>query len=260
MRIVEVHFPPSARVAFESGARDAVVHQQVWMLEGSMVITLGAESHRLREGDLSRDAARSPDHVPQPDTKARALCGGDRVRAVGQAMIHPPWLLRRVHALDAAQIDRLAEVLIDCTEGGASVGVMQPLSRERAIAFWQRVAQGVVASERVLLLAEDADGICGTVQLVFAQYENQPHRADLCKLLVHRRARRKSLGAALTRAAEEAAFEHGKALLVLDTASGEAERLYERLGWVRVGVIPRFALLPNGGLCTTTLYYRDVSD
>ena len=174
-------------------------------------------------------------------------------------MIAPTWSVRRVHALDDAQIGELAGVLIDCVEGGASVSFMHPLSRERAVAFWRRVAQGVAAGERALLVAEDARGLCGTVQLVLDQPENQPHRAELSKMLVHRRARRRGLGAALMRAAEATARECGKTLLVLDTANDEAERLYERLGWTRVGVIPDYALLPQGGLCSTTVYYRNLS-
>jgi len=173
-------------------------------------------------------------------------------------MIAPTWSVRRVHALDDAQVDQLAGVLIDCVEGGASVSFMHPLSRERAVAFWRRVAQGVAAGERALLVAEDARGLCGTVQLVLDQPENQPHRAELSKMLVHRRARRQGLGAALMRAAEATARECGKTLLVLDTANDEAERLYERLGWARVGVIPDYALLPQGGLCGTTVYYRNL--
>ncbi len=168
------------------------------------------------------------------------------------------WSLRRLHAVDDAQIDGLADVLIDCVEGGASVSFMHPLARERAVAFWRRVGQGVAAGERALLIAEDARGVCGTVQLVLEQPENQPHRAELSKMLVHRRARRQGLGEALMRAAEETARECGKTLLVLDTASADAERLYERQGWVRVGVIPDFALLPHGGLCGTTVYYRNL--
>ena len=168
------------------------------------------------------------------------------------------WALRRLHAVDDAQIDGLADVLIDCVEGGASVSFMHPLGRERAVAFWRRVGQGVAAGERALLIAEDARGVCGTVQLVLEQPENQPHRAELSKMLVHRRARRQGLGAALMRAAEDTARECGKTLLVLDTASADAERLYERQGWVRVGVIPDFALLPHGGLCGTTVYYRNL--
>jgi GNAT superfamily N-acetyltransferase len=173
-------------------------------------------------------------------------------------VITPTWSVRRLDALDDAQIDGLADVLIDCVEGGASVSFMHPLTRVRAVAFWRRVAQGVAAGERALLVAEDARGLCGTVQLLLDQPENQPHRADLSKMLVHRRARRQGLGATLGRAAEATARECGKTLLVLDTASGEAERLYQRLGWMRVGVIPGYALLPRGGLCDTTVYYRDL--
>jgi ribosomal protein S18 acetylase RimI-like enzyme len=174
-------------------------------------------------------------------------------------MTAPAWSVRRVHALDDVQIEELATVLIDCVDGGASVSFMHPLSRERAVAFWRRVAQGVAAGERALIVAQDAGGICGTVQLVLDQPENQPHRAELSKMLVHRRARRQGLGAALMRAAEAAARECGKTLLVLDTANDEAERLYERLGWTRVGVIPDYALLPRGGLCRTTVYYRNLA-
>ena len=135
---------------------------------------------------------------------------------------------------------------------------MRPLPHERAVAFWRGVAQGVAAGERALLVAEDALGICGTVHLVLSQPENQPHRAELSKMLVHRRARCQGVGAALLQAAEDTARECRKSLLVLDTASDEAERLYERQGWMRVGVIPGYALLPEGGLCSTTLYYRNL--
>jgi GNAT superfamily N-acetyltransferase len=171
------------------------------------------------------------------------------------------WSLRRLHALDETQVNQLADVLIDCVEGGASVSFMLPLSRDRAVAFWRRVAQGVVAGERALLVAEDAHGVCGTVQLVLDQPENQPHRADLAKMLVHRRVRRQGLGAALMRAAETTALECGKTLLVLDAVTGgDASRLYERLGWERVGSIPGYALFPQGRLCSTTLYYRNLGD
>ena len=174
-------------------------------------------------------------------------------------MSAPAWQVRRLSAVDDAQIDGLSDVLIDCVEGGASVSFMHPLSRDRAAAFWRRVAAGVAQGQRALIVAEDAHGVCGTVQLLLEQPENQPHRADLAKMLVHRRARRHGVGAALLRAAEEAAVEYGKTLLVLDTASAEAERLYERAGWVRVGIIPRYALLPFGGFCPTTMFYRDLS-
>jgi GNAT superfamily N-acetyltransferase len=176
-----------------------------------------------------------------------------------EKMTTPAWSLRRVPALDEEQINALADVLIDCVEGDASISFMHPLTRQRAVAFWRRVGQGVAAGERALLVAEDAQGLCGTVQLLLDQPENQPHRADLAKMLVHRRARRQGLGAALMRAAEATARECGKTLLVLDAVTGgDAARLYERLGWVRVGDIPGYALMPRGGLCSTTYYYREL--
>jgi GNAT superfamily N-acetyltransferase len=175
-------------------------------------------------------------------------------------MMPVPWTLRRLHALAEAQLNELAAVLIDCVEGGASVSFMHPLTRDRAVAFWRRVAQGVAVGERALLVAEDAQGLCGTVQLLLEQPENQPHRADLAKMLVHRRARRQGLGAALMRAAENTARECGKTLLVLDAVTGgDAARLYERLGWVRVGDIPGYALMPRGEPCSTTYYYRNLN-
>ena len=165
--------------------------------------------------------------------------------------------VRRLHTVNATQLEQLAELLIDCVEG-ASVSFMLPLTRERALRFWQGVADDVVSGARALLVAEDGGGICGTVQLVLQQTDNQPHRADLAKMLVHRRARRRGLGTALMRAAESTARDCGKTLLVLDTAADDAERLYEREGWVRLGSIPGYALLPQGGLCATTFYYREL--
>jgi GNAT superfamily N-acetyltransferase len=164
--------------------------------------------------------------------------------------------VRRLSTVNDAQLQGLAELLIDCVEGGASVSFMHPLPLQKALDFWRRVADGVARGERALLVAEDADGTAGTVQLIFGQPENQPHRADVSKMLVHRRARRRGLGEALLRAAEQVARECGKSLLVLDTASGDAERLYARLDWQRCGVIPRYALLPRGGFCDTTFFYR----
>jgi GNAT superfamily N-acetyltransferase len=170
------------------------------------------------------------------------------------------WSVRRLHVVDDAYVDGLVDVLIDCVEGGASVSFMHPLTRDRAGAFWRRVAQGVAAGERALLVAEDAQGVCGTVQLIFDLPENQPHRADLAKMLVHRRVRRQGLGAALMRGAEATARECGKTLLVLDAVTdGDAARLYEKLGWVRVGDIPGYALMPRGGLCSTTVFYRNLA-
>ena len=168
--------------------------------------------------------------------------------------------VRRLDAVGSAELQQLADLLIDCVDGGASVSFMHPLTRERALAFWQRVADGVAAGDRVLLVAEDAAGvIVGTVQLVLDLPENQPHRADLAKMLVHRRARRQGLAERLMRAAEDAARDAGRTLLVLDTVTGgDAERLYARLGWERVGSIPDYALFPQGGHCATTVFYRRV--
>jgi GNAT superfamily N-acetyltransferase len=116
----------------------------------------------------------------------------------------------------------------------------------------------VARGERALITASDATGIVGTVQLVLDQPDNQPHRADLSKMLVLRGARRRGIGEALIRQAEQVAVDCGKTLLVLDTASAEAERLYARAGWRRCGTIPGYALLPHGGLCDTTYYYREL--
>jgi GNAT superfamily N-acetyltransferase len=165
--------------------------------------------------------------------------------------------VRTLHPVGDREIQDLSDVLIDCVEGGASVSFMLPITRRTAMSFWQNVAACVARGERILLIAEDAAGrIVGTVQLIVAQAENQPHRADVAKMLVHRRARRHGVGAALLVAAESAALNAGKTLLVLDTASGDAERLYAKLGWQRCGVIPDYALLPGGGFCDTTFFYR----
>jgi GNAT superfamily N-acetyltransferase len=170
-----------------------------------------------------------------------------------------PWTIRRLHEVTDAQVEALADILIDCVEGGASVGFMLPLSRERAIAFWRRIAQDVASGARALLIAEDAQGIVGTVQLILDLPDNQPHRADLAKMQVHRRARRQGLAEALMRAAEDMARECERTLLVLDAVTGgDAERLYARLGWQRVGAIPKYALMPGGGYCSTTYFYRDL--
>jgi GNAT superfamily N-acetyltransferase len=170
--------------------------------------------------------------------------------------------LRRLTHVSEAQVHQLAALLIDCVEGGASVSFMLPLTPDRAQAFWQRIAQGVHNGERALLVAEDAQGeLVGTVQLVLDQPENQPHRADVAKMLVHRSARRQGLGERLMRAAEDTARDCGKTLLVLDTVTGgDAERLYTRLGWQRVGSIPAYALWPQGGLCATTYFYRRIGE
>ncbi|AKM29659.1 GNAT family N-acetyltransferase [Pandoraea faecigallinarum] len=182
-----------------------------------------------------------------------------------------------VQRLDGAQalaaVDALADVLIDCVEGGASVSFLLPLTRERATAFWRKVAESVGRGERVLLVARrrreeagadgNADnsagacGIVGTVQLLLDLPENQPHRADVAKMLVHRSARRQGVARQLMAAVDDVARAHERHVLVLDTVTGgDAERLYQRSGWQRAGDVPKFALMPDGAFCATTFYYK----
>jgi hypothetical protein len=146
-----------------------------------------------------------------------------------------PHAVRSLAAEEARRLaDGLADILVDCVEGGASVSFMSPFSKEEALAFWLgEVVPEVERGETLLFVAEE-DGVpVGTVQLGFAMRPNQPHRADVKKLL-----------------------EHGRTVLVLDTASGAAERLYERLGWSRVGIVPDYALWPQGGFCDTLFMYK----
>lgn len=168
--------------------------------------------------------------------------------------------VRRIDASEASdRIDGLTELLLDCVEGGASVSFMLPLQREKARGFWQDVIGGVGRGERTLVVAEDEEGhIVGTVQMITSMPENQPHRADIAKLLVHRQARRGGVGRQLMLAIEDQACKQQRTVLVLDTASPDAERLYERLGWQRVGVVPNYALMPDGALCATTYYHKQL--
>ena len=168
--------------------------------------------------------------------------------------------VRKLDVIGTRELAGLVAVLIDCVAGGSSVGFMWPMTREKAEAFWRGVATSLARGERAVIVAEDERGeIMGTAQAVWAGPENQPHRADIAKMLVHPRARRHGVGALVLDAAERAAREAGKTLLVLDTASAEAERLYERGGWQRVGVVPRFALMPDGAPCATVFYYKDLA-
>jgi len=176
-----------------------------------------------------------------------------------------PFRIRRINP-ESERANQLAEALagvtIDCVEGGASIGFMQPLSHAKALAFWRGVLGQTERGERILLVAEEFESqrIVGTVQVVLTMPENQPHRADIAKMQVHRSARGRGLGAALMRAAEAAARDTGRTLLVLDTVTGgDAERLYTRLGWTRCGEIPGFALWPSGGFCTTTIFYKHLA-
>jgi GNAT superfamily N-acetyltransferase len=147
-------------------------------------------------------------------------------------------------------------VLADCVEGGASVSFMLPYSRDDAESFFATVIASVARGETVLVAAKLDGRIVGTVQLGLDMPPNQPHRGDIKKLLVHRAARKHGLGAALMARAEHEAKTRGRTLLVLDTAGSDAERLYVRTGWQRVGVVPDYAMWPGGGFCDTTFFWK----
>lgn len=166
--------------------------------------------------------------------------------------------VRRLHAADVrAHLDGLAAVLHDCVEAGASVRYLAPFSLEQAHDAFEAVAEDVEAGRRVLLTAFLEGELVGTVQIALAQQPNSPHRAEIAQLLVRRSARRRGIAETLMEHAERQALAEGKTLLVLDTVTGDdAERLYERLGWTRVGVIPEYALYPDGRLCDTTVFFR----
>lgn len=167
-----------------------------------------------------------------------------------------------VHPLSADdirnRIEQLCDVLENCVQGGASVSFMLPFGREKSRAFWQGVAESVDRQERIVLVDENAEGqISGTVQLVVGQPENQPHRADVAKLLVHERARRQGVAGKLMAVLETIARNHGKTVLVLDTSSGSgAETFYTQCGWQKVGEIPRYALMPDGAMTATSVFYK----
>jgi GNAT superfamily N-acetyltransferase len=157
-------------------------------------------------------------------------------------------------------VDELAAVLFDCVDGGASVGFVAPFTRADAAAYFTRVMPEVDAGVRILLAGYDGDGLAGTVQLLPAWQPNQPHRADVTKLLVHRRARGRGVGRRLMEQLESEARNAGRWLLVLDTVTGSAAyRLYERLGWTAVGAIPDYAQYPDGSPCETTFFYKNLT-
>jgi GNAT superfamily N-acetyltransferase len=156
-------------------------------------------------------------------------------------------------------LDELAAVLADCVDGGASVGYLAPFSPAQARAELEGMAAEVGRVRRLLLAAFDGGRVVGTVQVILALPPNQPHRGEIAKLLVHRSARRRGVARLLMERAESEASAEGKSLLVLDTVTGDpAERLYERLGWTRVGVIPGYALYPDGRPCDTTVFWKAV--
>jgi GNAT superfamily N-acetyltransferase len=160
-------------------------------------------------------------------------------------------------AVADAALDQLAEVLVDCVEGGASVSFMSPFTHAEARAFFGKVAGSVASGDTVLLAAQLDGGIVGTVQLGLDTPPNQPHRADIKKMLVHRAARGRGIGAALMAAVEEEARARGRWLLVLDTVPGDSgHRLYLRAGWTQTGLVPDYAMFPDGRLCDTAIMWK----
>jgi ribosomal protein S18 acetylase RimI-like enzyme len=171
----------------------------------------------------------------------------------------------RIRTVDADETRKLAEqlagVLVDCVDGGASVSFTAPLRMSRAVQFWMNVADQIAQGDRILLVAESNGGrVMGTVQIVIGQPENQPHRADVSKLLVHRDFRRQGVAGRLMAEVDVVAAHSARTLLVLDTETGsDAERLYSRSGWTRAGIIPDYALRPFGGLAATSYFYKRLS-
>jgi GNAT superfamily N-acetyltransferase len=182
----------------------------------------------------------SPDTVPTPE--------------------HAAIEIRRLDASEArALLDSLAAVLADCVAGGASVSYLAPFSHGDARNGFEGVIAEVERGRRLLLGAFAEGELVGTVQLILAVPPNQPHRAEIAKLLVHRRARKRGIAQRLMERADVEARAAGKTLLVLDTVTGaDGERLYARLGWTRVGVIPGYALLPDGRPCDTTVFWKEL--
>jgi GNAT superfamily N-acetyltransferase len=168
--------------------------------------------------------------------------------------------VRQLNAADGRQfLGALAEVLLDCVEGGASVSFMAGPSKPAAESFFEKALAGVARGECILLAAFDDSTLLGTVQVLTATPPNQPHRADIAKLLVRRSARGQGVATRLMEHAEEASRQVGKALLVLDTVTGgKAEKLYMRLGWTKAGIIPRYALFPDGTPCDTTIFWKEL--
>ncbi|MEE1753895.1 GNAT family N-acetyltransferase [Streptomyces sp. SP18CS02] len=154
--------------------------------------------------------------------------------------------------------DGLAALLVDAVDGGASVGFLAPLEAAEAAAWWRAVADESERGDREVWACAGHDGrLSGVITLVRPSLPNQRHRAEISKLLVHRDARGRGLGRRLLAAAERAAADEGRTLLVLDTETGSAaEGLYRRAGWTRGGTIPGYALDPAGVPRPTTYYYK----
>ncbi|MGL4489994.1 MAG: GNAT family N-acetyltransferase, partial [Rhizobiaceae bacterium] len=172
----------------------------------------------------------------------------------------PTFKIRHLDAIEAkARIEELTDILLDCVAGGASVSFMADMTHGEALAFWEKAIAGVADGGRILVVAEDKARLIGTVQVVASGIPNQPHRSDLAKMLVHRDGRGQGIGAALLSEAESLSLKAGWWLMVLDTVvDSVADRLYRRGGWKPVGIVPNYALWPDGALCGTRYFYKDL--
>lgn len=173
-------------------------------------------------------------------------------------MTSPAIAIARVGAVDEGVVRELAALLVDAIDSGSGVSFMAGLRIDEAAAWWRKTLSAA-APRSAVLVARDEQGIVGTVQLIPAWPPNQPHRADVAKLIVHRRGRGRGIARALMQELERHAREQRFTLLLLDTCKGSAaEQLYTSLGWVRVGEVPRFALNPDGSWCDTVFFYKQL--
>ena len=228
---------------------------------------LGARKIRCELG-IVEDVELSTKHAflhlahaaPYPDRVSRSFAVGRRPMrtSLGRVPASAQIEIRRLDATGITEhVDALAAVLVDCVAGGASVSYMAPFSQEEGREVFLAVADEAERGRRLLLAAFTGDELVGTVQVILALPPNQPHRAEIAKLLVHRSARGRGIARLLMEHAEEEARAEGRTLLVLDTVTGDAaERLYGRMGWNRVGVIPGYALYPDGRPCDTTVFWK----
>lgn len=170
---------------------------------------------------------------------------------------HTASIMRLGHEAVRATGQELAQLLKSAVDDGAGIGFMAPLQRDKAEAYWAGVAEAVADGRTLLFVAFEQSRITGTAQLQIVQWPNQPHRAEIAKIMVAPGSRRKGIGRSLLTNAEAAARAMGRTLLVLDTESGSsAERLYLSLGWQKAGIIPDFALRAHGGLTPTTYMFK----
>jgi GNAT superfamily N-acetyltransferase len=168
-----------------------------------------------------------------------------------------------IRSLDAAEaqarLDDLADILVEAVALGASVNFLADFSRDGALAFWRNQLPGVASGERRLFVADTGERLVATALLMFAQQPNQPHRAEVGKMLVRASQRWHGLGRRLLEAVEQAARQAGRTLLMLDTETGSAgDRLYRRCGWIEYGRVPGHAFKPEGSLAETTFFYKQL--